>query len=100
MKTKPITFNITKVPPYTVEPTQVTLRVLEKLIIEGVEKVKIEIVYTQQTQYGYNSIVEVKDYPIAFLDVVEGVDFETGSPKVNTVALRQILTQFGITLQP
>ena len=98
MKAKPITFNISKVPPYTVEPTELTLRVLEKLTVEGVEKVKIEIIYRQTTQYGYNAIVEIKDYPIAFLDVVEGINFETGEPKVNTAALQTILTQFGITL--
>ena len=98
MKAKPITFNISKVPPYTVEPTELTLTVAEKVTVEGVEKVKIKIVYRQETQYGYNCIVEEKLYPIAFLDVVEGINFDSGEPKVNTAALQTILTNFGITL--
>lgn len=95
---KPIIYNIAKQVPYTVAPDKLSLEVIGKETVNGEEKVRVKIIYTQETQYGYNTIVETKLYPIAFLAVVDGFDFDTDTPKINTVALQEILTNFGITI--
>lgn len=95
---KPIILNITKQTPYTVAPDKLSLEVIGKETVSGEEKVKLKIIYTQETQYGYNTIVETKLYPIGFLSVVDGFDFDTDTPKVNTVALQEILSTFDITI--
>lgn len=98
MRRQPITFRINKAVPFTISPQQMSLKIGEKFTVEGEEYVRIEIVYREDTEFGYRSVVETKAYPIAFLDVVDGYDFDTGLPKVNKVAMQSILDQFGITL--